>query len=298
MSKIKVEQISETEVEIQLSAETPMEMVNQLSKSLNAKGFVEDLSKSIVSKRLFYKPEDSMNQAADALIKSLEKMADKSNPYSKEAMMQAKERNRMNDRRAAAGIKPTLTDAMVADSKNVPKPKLDTASPKVSGPSTLPGVPNKLHNKDLSGKVNYTKKSEHPDNCSCRECKESRKNDVMKKAERKLNWNQGDLDRVATNFARAMSDKLVKGTEVAGKINEMYNSKIQLQPTDQELFGRFEVTEEMAKQAQSGFNNKLNDFFAEASKPLSSRFASAEEEAAYWDSIPTSGNRDDGKPGF
>lgn len=57
------------------------------------------------------------------------------------------------------------------------------------------------------------------------------------------------------------------------------------QPTDEEMFGRFVVTEEQVAKAEKEWDNSLNSFFEEASKPFSSRFASEEEEAAYWASI-------------
>jgi hypothetical protein len=64
------------------------------------------------------------------------------------------------------------------------------------------------------------------------------------------------------------------------------------QPTDNEMFGHLAVTEEMEKTAQKQWEgNAFNNFLMEATKPISSRFASEEEELAYWASIkvPDSG---------
>lgn len=56
------------------------------------------------------------------------------------------------------------------------------------------------------------------------------------------------------------------------------------QPTDEEMFGRFVVTQEQVNKAEQEWND-VNKWFREVTKPISSRFKSPEEEAAYWDSI-------------
>lgn len=70
MSKIKVDQISESEVLVSLPSDTPMEMVQQLTKSLSARGLVEDTQNSTLSNRYFYRP--NTDDVADRLIKSLQ----------------------------------------------------------------------------------------------------------------------------------------------------------------------------------------------------------------------------------
>jgi hypothetical protein len=294
VNKIKLSQLDNNEVEISLSPDTPIEMVNQLAKGLNARGLVEDLAKSTVSLRYFYKPQDTTNQKADQLIKSLEKMAGDDPYWSRESRSQTNLRNKINDRRAGTGL-PSVTDKNIMQNK----PPV-VASPEASKPlgaSVLPPNQNKLHSPSMSGTVNY-KKSEHPENCSCRECKDTRKAMDIKKSERKLNWNDSDLDTVATNFARSISDKLVKGTEVGAQLDALKNgTRIKLQPTDQELFGHLVPTEDMLKGTQESHANKINDFFAEASKPIGNRFKSAEEEARYWDSIKVDGGSEEG-PGY
>jgi hypothetical protein len=40
------------------------------------------------------------------------------------------------------------------------------------------------------------------------------------------------------------------------------------QPTDQEMFGRYVVTQEEADKAQKDWNNKFNDFFTAVKKPV------------------------------
>lgn len=61
------------------------------------------------------------------------------------------------------------------------------------------------------------------------------------------------------------------------------------QPTDQEMFGHLVVTEEMEKAQEAQWQgNAFNKFLVEATKPISARFASEEEEMAYWASIKVS----------
>jgi fructose-1,6-bisphosphatase len=61
------------------------------------------------------------------------------------------------------------------------------------------------------------------------------------------------------------------------------------QPTNEQMFGHLAVSEQAAKEAQSGFDNKFNNFFSEVQKPIGElkKFASEEEELAYWSSIGT-----------
>ena len=69
------------------------------------------------------------------------------------------------------------------------------------------------------------------------------------------------------------------------------------QPTDQEMFGHLAVTEEMAKANDKKWQGAAFNWLAEAAKPISQKFASEEEEMAYWNSIKVS-DRDDGKSGY
>lgn len=71
------------------------------------------------------------------------------------------------------------------------------------------------------------------------------------------------------------------------------------QPTDEELFGHLVVTEEMEKAAQAQWEgNAFNSFLHEATKPISSRFASEEEEIEYWNSIKVSDKPGGGETGY
>lgn len=92
-------------------------------------------------------------------------------------------------------------------------------------------------------------------------------------------------DLMANQLANLMQGKAMLGKPPA-------------QPTDEEMFGHLVVTEEMEKAAEQQWHGAaFNTFLQEATKPISSRFASEEEELAYWNSIKVSDKPDNG-PGY
>jgi hypothetical protein len=65
------------------------------------------------------------------------------------------------------------------------------------------------------------------------------------------------------------------------------------QPTDEQLFGHLVPSEEAIQKAENSWNNKMS-WLEEAQRPISARFNSEQDEAAYWDSIKVHGSsRDD-----
>lgn len=75
-----------------------------------------------------------------------------------------------------------------------------------------------------------------------------------------------------------------------------------LQPSNKEfeqaaLNSGMAVTQKQADALNKNWGGAIQDFFSEASKPISSRFASEEEEAAYWASIKIA-DRDNGSSGY
>ena len=97
-------------------------------------------------------------------------------------------------------------------------------------------------------------------------------------------------DAMATQLANMMTGRNMLGIEPpkplqgddfvkAGEAMGMGTTKEQLVKSDQEWGGA------------------INNWLVEAQKPISSRFATPEEEQAYWDSIKVA-NRDDGKAGY
>lgn len=78
--------------------------------------------------------------------------------------------------------------------------------------------------------------------------------------------------------------------------------KQNLQPTQAEFEAEMvrqgmAVTQEQAQELQKGYDGAINNWFAEAMKPISQRFKSEEEEQAYWDSLKINGAPDQG-PGY
>lgn len=94
---------------------------------------------------------------------------------------------------------------------------------------------------------------------------------------------------------------------LATQLANMMNSKAMLQPkhiqpTEDEFIMAGEqmglgVSENMVKNTDNKWNNTFNNWLAEASKPISQRFNSEEEEIAYWRSIKIE-DKDDGRSGY
>ncbi len=101
--------------------------------------------------------------------------------------------------------------------------------------------------------------------------------------------------KAAQQMANLLAGKKMLGDIPVGMRHMFADPKPQ--PTDQEMFGHLAVSEEMAKAAEREWSGTLNNFFAEATKPLSQRFRTEEEELAYWNSIKVS-DKDDGKSGY
>lgn len=319
MSKIQFEQINDDVVEVSIPSDTPMELVHQLTKSLLSRGLVEDLAKSTLAIRYFYRPEDKANQLADKLIKSLEGMSKDDQPYwsTKSKFSQQKQNREMDiaERRAKNGIKqPTNVS---------PAPE----------PHIMPDAPGKMYDNtpaamrtaEGTGKrYAYIKdpvaKQEHAENCDCAKCKADRKaalaDKIKQRAMKKSAWVQHN----AIPSAEEEIMKLAKSTAQSGEhaaanqlanlmmgkkmLGENVHPVVQAmmvppppQPTDEQLFGHLVVTEEVAKSAERQWNGTINNWLTEATKPISQRFASEAEEEAYWASIKVS-DRDDGSSGY
>lgn len=102
---------------------------------------------------------------------------------------------------------------------------------------------------------------------------------------------------VAENLMANQLAKLMQGKAML-QPNMPFATIPPAQATDEELFGHLVVTEEMEKAAEAQWQgNAFNAFLQEATKPISSRFASEEEELAYWNSIKVS-DKPDGNSGY
>lgn len=100
-----------------------------------------------------------------------------------------------------------------------------------------------------------------------------------------------------TNQKDAVKVENAAAVQLANLLNNksMLNAPIR-QPTDDQMFGHLVPSEEVVKSAEDKWNNTMN-WLQEASKPISSRFSSEEEEKAYWESIKVA-DRDDGSAGY
>lgn len=371
MSKIEFEQISEDEIEVILPPETPMEIVEQIKKSFTAKGLVEDLAKSTVNVRYYFRPQDEANQLADELIKSLKELAKDDVPYWHPKAKKQWKRD-MDAKDAMARLTAKRPPATTGPNRMVEVPKSPAVKPKT------------VFDPALSGKVKYNKSEaahdENDENCACEACTMNKSDYGPKGA--KL-YNQADnVRRKANNTGNqtgfgnnvntkrytsakfsnqtpqtdpklkrpqpvkslkdgtlspsiaeeikaranlkksawgqhlpfpsaeeeimklAKADKTAQGEDVlANQLANLMQDKAMLgapppsQPTDEQLFGHLVVTEEMAKANEQKWQGAAFDWLKEAAKPIGQKFASEEEELAYWNSIKVS-DRDDGKSGY
>lgn len=406
MSKIQFEQISEDLLEVVIPEDTPIEMVEQLTKSFQAKGLIEDRANSTLSTRYFYRPEDRANKLADELIKSLEGLTKNDelpywHPKSQFENQRRVREMEIAERRAKNGIKqptnvsPAPEPHMAPDTTpKIPAPAATTAmaipkSPAMStGPATTTGGSNKLYNPEISGTVSYKKseEDEHVKGCKCEKCLEINKSNYGPKgagqysavdnARRKSNnldpvgvgpnvnskaystkpgqmsgkaqaeltariqraankkqpvktWTPEEIaeenkkrglkkgwgehlpfpsaEEEIMNLAQ--SNPTFGGEEAAvNQLASMMKSKSMLNPNHQqptnamfdaagEAMG-LGVTQEMAKTAEQSWNGAINNWLAEAVKPISSRFASEDEELAYWSKIKVAGGKDDDSSGY
>jgi hypothetical protein len=395
MSKIQFDQTNENEIEVTIAPETPMEMVEQLTKSLNAKGMIEDLSKSTLSVRYFVRKPAKAEDLADRLLKTLEDMSKSDElPYwHPKAQMANQKRVREMDiaeRRTKngvtpAGVAPVTSPAPGAGITPAAPPKMFDGG---AAQSTAGGTGRRYA---TIGDINK-EEDKHVDGCRCEECQMEKSGYGPKGAgqyttadnvRRKMN-NTGDVAPVGPNVnAKAISTKpgqlsgkqqatmaakiqakasknqpvkrwsseqieaenkkrglkkswgehlpfpsaeeeimnFAKSNEtqdgetvaatqlmnlMAGKnmLGEQLHPAIKTmfqapppQPTDQQMFGHLVVTEEMEKANQAKWQTGAFGWLEEATKPISQRFASEEEELAYWAKIKVA-DRDDREPGY
>ena len=310
MSKIKIKQVDADTVCVSISNDTPISMVNELTKSLTSKGMVEDLAKSTISSRYFYRYVDTeVDDVAEQLIKSLQDMT-KADDHTKrqwEAQAQGRLAQR-NMRRKSLGLSPITREQMQnPKAASVPiAPK--SPPPAQTGPATLPGVPNKLvdirHNYSTTA-TNYGKIKKADEDDSKKSNKSAELTARLQNRSLNKAWGQHlpfpSAEEEIMKFAEV--EKLNGESVAANQLVKLMAGKSMLgvqpppQPTDEEMFGGGVVTEEMAKAAQNKWNNTLNNWLTEASKPIAQKFNSEEEELAYWNSIKVN-DRDDGSSGY
>lgn len=317
MSKIRINQINENEVEVFFDNDIPYEMVEKLNKGLEARGLFQDNSRSSLGRRCFVRAGEEVDDVHEKLMKSLEKMV-KADSHTK-LLWEGQRQQRLvdrNERRKAMGLKPITADQMQNPAGQKPAgaatpPAASTPSPVApvkpvqSGAGIVSGKPNTLFDPERSGTVNYAKKSEDGheegnEKCPCPACSTIRKAELNKSLREKLGgskWgqhrpfpsaHQPGMDRKLPTAEQLHADQLAdlmmnKGMMKAIPGAPLLGSVVPPQPTDEQLFGHLVPTEEMIKSAERRVD--INSFYAEAMKPISARFKSEEEEITYWRSL-------------
>jgi len=75
------------------------------------------------------------------------------------------------------------------------------------------------------------------------------------------------------------------------------------QPTSEEMLKAGEqigigTNDKVAKSQDQQWNNAINNWLTEATKPITQRFNSEEEELAYWSNLSVNNSGDDGSSGY
>lgn len=344
MSRIKVDQINDNEVLVSLPADAPMEIVQQLIKSLSARGLVEDVQNSTLSSRSFYRP--TSNSIADELIKSLQGLVkdDEDNtwhmnkPGAKQALVEQNRKVDAENRVKRAGIKP-------------PQPSI----PNQTVPAVLPPNVNRLidlqHNKvkkddddvEKSGHYGYddndnarrkarnvgnklgTGPNENVKQYTSVKPAGSQTDPKLKKPQpvkiftpeekaalavkmglkKNTAWGQHlphpnaevELAKMRQHNQISPEDLLAQQLYNVMSGKAMLGQQPPPQPTDEQMFGQYVVTEEMAKKADDKWGNTFNNWLVEAQRPISERFASEQEELNFWKNLRVD-DRDDGSSGY
>jgi len=376
MSQIKINRLENNEVEVRIDGDVPLEMVEQLTKSLHSKGMIEDKSRSSLSRRYFVVADLSGN-IADTLIKNLENMTGLSKgpgdvtqgasgrrnipglvgwsmdpqtgslhhsingvisttPHSEGGF------NVVHGGKAFARV-PNMNSAGQAIRQYV-----NTLGPSDTGMVNGPGVDKSDYGPKRYGQYNPADNARRKSNnvstgpervpgaggpnatvkaVSTKPGQLSGKAQaaLMEARKRKLSgpvkqWskeqiqteNQKRMEKAwadhlpfpnADEEIRKMPPVVRNEDQMANDLRDLLLNKNILgvtpppQPTDKEMFRHLEVTEEMAKAAEHQWGNVMNNWLQEATKPISQRFNSEEEELAYWDSIKVA-DRDKGESGY
>lgn len=274
MSKIEFEQISENEIEVVIPPETPMNMVQQLTKSFAAKGLVEDLQKSTLSVRYFYRPADKANDIADKLIKSLQDLAKDELPYwHPKSQMANQARNRdvaIADRRAKLGVKQpmnvsTAPEPHIMPAAGVAKPTTPTVTPNVNTSKMFDNTPAARNTANGTGKryafINDpVGKGEHLEDCDCEQCQEINKSNYGPKgagqysdtdnARRKMG-NTGQEAHVGPNVS--VKNYTTKPGQLSGKEQANLTSRIQSMANKKQPVKRWSPEEVAEENKKRGF---------------------------------------------
>lgn len=274
MSKISFEQISENEIEVIIPAETPMSMVEQMTKGFKQKGLIEDLAKSTLGTRYFYRPENKAVDLADKLIKSLSALAkDDELPYwHPKAQMANQKRVRemeIGERRAKLGIKQPTNVSPAPEPMVMPDtPSIKPPAPAAPSVNTAPPITDTYPAAQVTAGGTGRRyatipdpvgKAEHVKGCQCDACLDMEKSgygpkgggqySVADNSKRKAN-NTGDVVGAGPNVnAKAYS---TKPGQLSGKAQADLTSRIQMAANKKQPIKSFTPEQIAAENAKRG----------------------------------------------
>jgi hypothetical protein len=349
MSKIKFNKISEDQVEVFFTEDTPMELVQELQKSLISKGMIEDISNSTLSRRSFYKSKSKANDLADELIKSLKSLSKEESPSERRRKEMAESQGvKYESGKVVPNVTTSITgyrqipanpnksilpkmNTLVNKEEDIEEDQEDMDKSNYKGAGTSQyresdNVRRKMSNtgeqKGFGPNVNvkryttakYGDKSPQTDSKLKRPqpvktftpeqiAEENKKRGLIKAWADHLPFPNAEEEMARI----AAAQKIQNGDDaMANQLANMMHSKAMLgghrQPTSEDMIMAGEQMglgskEQVAKSQDQQWSGAINNWLAEATKPISNRFASEEEETAYWNSIRVS-DSDSGESGY
>lgn len=341
MSKIKFHQKSNDELVVEITSDTPLYVVDELNKSLQSKGLVEDLNKSTLSVRYFYIGE--VRSVADDLIKTLQSMVKEESPGDKRRREMAEsvgvtyEPNKLVPKitQSSTGYKkisdepstlkiPKMNKLIKDDvEKSNYGPKggnqytdSDNARRKTNNIGDSIGFGPNTNIKSYSSKPGQLSAKSQAAHLTAEQNKKNQKQPVKVYSEEektalatkmglKKNWiNHNSIPSAEDEILRFAQQNVIKSGEdiAANQLAAIMHNKSMLndfrQPTDHDMISHGEaiglgVSQKNLVKQDMRWDSTITNWLSEASKPISNRFNSEEEEAEYWANIKISDSQDD-----
>jgi len=368
MSRIKFSQIDSKTLEVAISEETPLDIVEQLNKSLISKGMTQDITNSTLSiRRYSFYSTSKAEDIADRLIKSLVNLTKDDtalSPMEQRRKMMAEAQgveyvpnkvvpkvnqtftgrtsipekpdqtnvDRMNQlKKPAANILPKKAasdDSQHDVQKSSYGPKgaelysqADNARRKVKNVGDIAGQGPNKNVKSYSSKPGQLSAKAQASNLIREQGKLNRKQPVkiLSQEEKdelaikmglKKSWiNHNAIPNADKEVIKVdtVQKAIISESALANQLANLMDNKSMLgqsyrQPTSEEMIAAGESmglasSNDVINKAEDRWNNSFNNWLVEASKPISQRFSSPEEEQLYWNSIGIE-DRDDGRSGY
>lgn len=265
-NKIRFKVLDDTTLRVDISSDTPIEIVDTLVKSLTARGMVEDASRSTVSSRYFFREQDRLVKMADAIIESLTSL-------SKASFLSGKR-----------VIVDTRTSELDVPNK-IPIDEPWTARGSGIRYAYIRDLPKRdpPKKKKWWEKLNIFKEEEAQKKDNSKDSSAEQKSKEVSAKE--------EEDKLAKKLAETISANSMMPRYLNPSTDELIKSAIAMGiGTDSRQLD--------AQGSLQGSSSYASSWIEEATKPIGQRFSSEEEELAYWNSIKVSDSVDDDSTGY